>query len=65
MNLGDPLSEREADVMKHLATGMFYKEIGEILKISPETVQKHTDHIYYKLDVNNRVRAINNYYNRK
>jgi DNA-binding CsgD family transcriptional regulator len=35
-----------------------YNEIGEILFIAPFTVRKHIENIYRKLQVNNKVQAI-------
>ena len=40
------LSEREHEVLQHLAQGLIYKEIGEKLFISHETVKQHIKHIY-------------------
>lgn len=58
------LSNREKEILEHLARGMLYKEIAAALFISQETVRKHVYHIYEKLHVNNRVEAINKYYGR-
>lgn len=58
------LSNREKEILEHLAKGLLYKEIAAQLFISQETVRKHVYHIYEKLHVNNRVEAINRYYGR-
>ncbi len=55
----DLLSEREHEVLQHLAQGLIYKEIGEKLFISHETVKQHIKHIYQKLHVQNKVEALN------
>lgn len=54
----EPLSQREQDVLRLLASGLTNREIAETLFISPETVKKHTGHIYDKLDVGNRMEAV-------
>ncbi len=52
------LSEREAEVLRELATGAQNKEIGEHLCISISTVKTHIINIYSKLQVGNRVEAV-------
>ncbi len=58
------LTKKEKAVLEKLAQGLIYKEIGNELDISPETVRKHVYHIYEKLHVNNRVEAVNKFYGR-
>lgn len=53
------LSDREKEVLQQLAQGLIYKEIGEKLFISHETVKQHIKHIYQKLHVQNKVEALN------
>jgi DNA-binding NarL/FixJ family response regulator len=60
----DRLSKRELMILEHLARGLLYKEISEILLISQETVRKHVYRVYEKLHVNNRVEAVNKFYGR-
>jgi len=55
----EQLSNRESEVLKLLAKGFNYDEIGKMLFISLSTVKKHTGNIYYKLQVNNRIQAVN------
>ena len=38
--------------------GLNYNRIAEQMNISPATVRKHTENIYKKLEVNNKVEAI-------
>jgi LuxR family maltose regulon positive regulatory protein len=52
------LSERELEVLRYLAKGLTYEEIGRQLFLSLNTVQFHVKNIYSKLQVNRRVQAI-------
>lgn len=56
---GEPtaLSEREVEVLVHLAAGRTNREIAERLVVSPHTVARHVEHIYAKLGVANRTAA--------
>jgi len=54
----DKLSDRELEVLCLLAAGQSYKEIGQQLFLSLNTVQFHVKHIYGKLSVNKRMQAI-------
>ncbi|MGR5861893.1 response regulator transcription factor [Bacillus pacificus] len=53
------MSQRELEVLKVLSTGAKNKEIAERLCISISTVKTHIINIYAKLEVSNRVEAIN------
>lgn len=55
----DPLSEREIEVMRLLATGRTNREISQELYVSHGTVKAHTANIYRKLEVHNRAEMIN------
>ena len=52
-----PLTERESDVLFWIAYGKTNREIGEILSMSPRTVNKHLEAIFQKLGVENRTSA--------
>jgi len=52
------LSERELEVLRYLARGLAYEEIGRQLFLSLNTIQFHVKNIYRKLLVNRRVQAI-------
>jgi DNA-binding NarL/FixJ family response regulator len=52
-----PLTAREADVLLWLSRGKSNRDIGEILDISPRTVNKHLEQIFIKLGVENRASA--------
>lgn len=53
------LTARELDILKHLKKGLTYESIANELIISKGTVRKHVENIYRKLQVNNRVSALN------
>jgi DNA-binding NarL/FixJ family response regulator len=55
----DKLTEREVEILKHLSKGLRYKEIADKLFISTETVRKHINNIYRKLQVQSSIEAIN------
>jgi DNA-binding NarL/FixJ family response regulator len=52
------LSPRENEVLKHFAGGLTYKEIGNLLFISPRTVETHKNHIMVKLNLQTKVDII-------
>ena len=52
--LVDPLSERELDVLRLLATDLDGPDFARQLVVSLNTVRTHTKNIYAKLGVNNR-----------
>lgn len=54
----DGLSRRENEILEQLAKGFRYKEIGERLFISTETVRTHIRNIYEKLQVASRMEAL-------
>jgi len=51
------LSKREREALLHLAQGLSNREIAERLGISINTVNKHVQQIFTKLNVRNRVQA--------
>ena len=57
----DGLSEREREVLTHLAQGLTDREIAERLGISPRTVETHVGRILHKLGVRNRAQAAARY----
>lgn len=52
------LTERETEILAGIARGLTNKEIGEQLFVSENTVKKHINNIYFKLDVNRRTQAV-------
>lgn len=59
--LENPLSIRENEIIGLVANGLSYQEIADQLFIHVETVKKHIRNIYTKLQVNNKVMAINKF----
>ncbi|HEX7470123.1 MAG TPA: response regulator transcription factor [Verrucomicrobiae bacterium] len=52
------LSPREQQVLALLASGYLYKEIGDRLNISPETVRTYVKNICLKMHVRSRIEAV-------
>ena len=52
------LTDREKQILDLLAKGFLYKEIAAELDIAYETVKKHIQNIYEKLQVQNKVEAL-------
>src|SRR5690606_32267566 len=51
------LTQRESEVLLWIARGKSNRDIGEILGLSPRTVNKHLEQVYAKLGVENRASA--------
>jgi len=54
----EPLTERELDVLRLLATDLSGPEMAKELMVSLNTLRTHTKNIYDKLEVNNRRAAV-------
>ena len=52
------LTVREIEVLEQLSKGLNYNSIAENLFLSPSTVRKHIENIYTKLQVHNKLEAI-------
>ena len=52
-----PLTNRETQVLRHVALGLSNREIGRSLGISIETVKEHVQNILRKVGVNDRTQA--------
>ncbi len=52
-----PLTQREGDVLRLLASGLTNREISQQLQISYETVKEHVQHILRKVGVVDRTQA--------
>lgn len=59
------LSKREYEVLELLSKGHLYKEIADQLFISLSTVKRHLNHIYMKLQVQNKTEAVNKLYGKQ
>lgn len=57
--MADPLSDRELEVLRLLASGLPPAEVANKLFLSPFTLKAHTQNIYGKLAVHSRIEAIN------
>ncbi|HVT86758.1 MAG TPA: helix-turn-helix transcriptional regulator [Chitinophagaceae bacterium] len=53
------LTGREKEVIEYLSMGLTYDEIATQLNVSPETVKMHLKNIYRKLQVKNKIEALN------
>lgn len=52
------LSKREIEVLEEISKGSEYTKIADNLFISPKTVRKHIENIYKKLQVHNKMHAV-------
>lgn len=52
------LTDREIKVLEQLATGIKYEQIAANLIVSTGTIRKHIENIYFKLQVHNKLEAI-------
>lgn len=55
---GGPLTEREAEILRLVAKGLSFAEVGGALGISAHTVVAHVKKIYRKLSVHSRGEAV-------
>lgn len=52
------LSKREVEVLEQLSKGLSYTAIADNLFLSPNTVRKHIENIYKKLQVHSKMEAV-------
>ena len=52
------LTKREIEILEQLSKGLNYAQVAENLFISQGTVRKHIENIYGKLQVHNKVEAV-------
>lgn len=57
LNLAEPLTQRESQILNLLTQGLSNNEISKTLGLNPETVKTHLRHIMEKLHVRNRTEA--------
>jgi LuxR family transcriptional regulator, maltose regulon positive regulatory protein len=55
---GEPLTEREREVLRMLQGTLSLRDIGRELYLSPNTIKTHTRALYRKLDVSDRQQAV-------
>ena len=56
-DIAEPLTEREAEILRLISVGMTNQEIASQLVISVATVKRHITNIYGKLGVSHRTQA--------
>jgi len=61
----DLITKREREVLELLSKGFLYKEIADKLEITLSTVKRHLNHIYEKLQVQNKTEAVNKLYGKE
>ncbi len=52
------LTKREIEVLEQLSKGLGYNTIAKNLFLSTGTVRKHIENIYRKLQVHNKLQAV-------
>lgn len=52
------LTTREREIMRLVGRGLTAVGVARVLGISPRTVTKHLEHVYHKLDCDNRISAL-------
>lgn len=57
-NLNSQLTKREMEILKLIAGGLHYKEIGNKLFISARTVETHKNNIMQKLNFNSTIELV-------
>lgn len=55
----EPLSSREVEILRLMASGLDNAEIAARLFLSPNTLKAHTQNIYEKMGVHSRIQAVN------
>ena len=53
-----PLTQRQEEVLTHIAGGLTYKQVAELLGVSARTVRFHMNEILDRLHLDNRAQAI-------
>jgi ATP/maltotriose-dependent transcriptional regulator MalT len=56
--LADPLTRREADILRHLASEKPIAKIASELSITKNTMKTHLRHLYRKLNASDRRDAV-------
>jgi DNA-binding NarL/FixJ family response regulator len=61
-SMADPeisLTPKETEVLTYISKGLSYADVAAVLHMSPNTVPVHIRNIYRKLQVNNKIEAVN------
>src|SRR5690606_14531697 len=58
VELSEPLTERELEILKEICDGLTSKEIGEKLFLSDRTIETHKKNIMQKFNVNSSEKLI-------
>jgi len=58
------LTVTEKEVLELLSQGLLYKEIADKKSVTMDTIKKHIGNIYRKLQVSNKIEAINKFNNK-
>jgi len=53
------LTPREIEMLEQIASGLSYEQVADNKGISYGTVRKHLENVYRKLDVHNKLEAVN------
>jgi DNA-binding NarL/FixJ family response regulator len=56
-DLVEPLTQREQEVLRLVATGLSNRDIAAVLFVAERTIKTHVEHIIAKLGVSDRVQA--------
>ncbi len=54
----NPMTDRECEVVRLLASGKTYKQVARALNLSQSTVRNHLHNVYHKLNVVDRAQAV-------
>ncbi len=54
----ESLTRREHEVVRWISEGKSNRDVADLLRISPRTVEKHMENILRKLGVENRTAAV-------
>jgi DNA-binding response OmpR family regulator len=54
----NPMTDRESEVVRLLASGKTYKQVARALTLSQSTVRNHLHNVYHKLNVVDRAQAV-------
>ena len=53
-----PLQRRQLEILQLVAHGYLYRQIGDMLSISPETVRKQMANVFERIGAHGRTHAV-------